>query len=257
MLREARDARGLEVAEVARALRLPSRTIAALEADDLSALPAPIFVRGYLGAYAKLLGHPADEFLAAYARIAGDPEPPPLTISHGTGDEVHSRSGRVALVSWLVGLAAVAMVVMWWYARPAPEPADTTATLSLEPPANREATHEPPVESAAPSVVVQDEPLRAVEPSPPVADPVPEIEVRLEFEQDSWAEVTDAAARRLYFDLARTGETVTVEGRPPLTVFLGNSPGVRVFVEGERFDQSAFNRRGNVARFQVEAESGR
>lgn len=259
-LREAREARGLQVQAVAHTLRLSPRTIAALEADDFAALPAPIFVKGYLNAYCKLLGEPADAYLEAYARVAGDPEPPPLVISHGTGDEVHGRSGRVTLVSWLVGLAAIAMVVLWWIARPPPPPPEPL-TIELQPqsaaepqPVTRDqpARQDPAGQEPAPSddAVPADDVTLA----PPVAYSDALVRTRLVFEQESWAEVTDADAQRLYFDLARAGSEITVEGRPPLTVFLGNAPGVRVFVDGARFDHTPFTRRGNVARFRVGVE---
>ncbi len=256
MLRDAREARGLEVQAVARTLHLHPRTIAALEADDFAALPAPIFVRGYLNAYCKLLGEPADEYLDAYSRAAGDPEPPPLVVSRGTGDEVHGRSGRVTLVSWLIGLAALGMVVLWWVARPPPSPPDVQVAEGLpapvveaEPqptPASVDETVQPEQGQDRVSVSTEDVTL-----APPVGFNEGLVRMRLEFEQESWAEVTDADAQRLYFDLARAGSSVTVEGRPPLTVFLGNAPGVRVFVDDERFDHGPFTRRGNVARFRV------
>lgn len=253
MLRAAREARGLEVQAVARTLHLNPRTITALEADDFAALPAPIFVRGYLNAYCKLLGEPADGYLEAYSRAAGDPEPPPLVISHGTGDEVHGRSSRVTLVSWLVGLAAVAMVLLWWIARPAP-PAPEPQVVEFSPEPEPVTVSEPEPESRPSTTGEQERAAVSTEDvtlAPPVEFNEGIVSMRLEFEQESWAEVIDADAQRLYFDLARAGSEVTVEGRPPLTVFLGNAPGVRVFVDGERFDQSPFTRRGNVARFQV------
>ncbi|WP_341648617.1 helix-turn-helix transcriptional regulator [Thauera humireducens] len=55
-LRAAREARGESVAEVAFALKLNPRQIAALEADDFAALPGTAFVRGFLRNYARYVG---------------------------------------------------------------------------------------------------------------------------------------------------------------------------------------------------------
>lgn len=55
VLAAARDAVGVTRREVAEALNLPLRTIEAIENDDEARLPAKVFARGYIRAYAKLL----------------------------------------------------------------------------------------------------------------------------------------------------------------------------------------------------------
>src|SRR5262245_24588730 len=52
-LKRERELRQISVAEVAQTTRIPTRIIAQLEDDELDALPADIFVRGYLRAYAR------------------------------------------------------------------------------------------------------------------------------------------------------------------------------------------------------------
>ncbi len=55
-LAAARESRGMSVAEVAERLKLSPRQIEALEAEDWSSLPDPVFVRGFVRNYAKLVG---------------------------------------------------------------------------------------------------------------------------------------------------------------------------------------------------------
>src|SRR3546814_19980080 len=57
-LRAAREAAGLSVAEVASRLKTPSRFIEALEAEEWDRIGAPVFVRGQLRSYSRLLGLP-------------------------------------------------------------------------------------------------------------------------------------------------------------------------------------------------------
>ncbi|MFS2053598.1 helix-turn-helix domain-containing protein, partial [Variovorax sp. CT11-76] len=45
MLREAREAHGLHIEMVAAALKVPAQKLLALEADDIAALPDPVFAR--------------------------------------------------------------------------------------------------------------------------------------------------------------------------------------------------------------------
>lgn len=239
-LREAREARGLSVGEVAGALRLNEGVIRALEADAFESLAEPIFVKGYLNAYCKLVGLPADECIAEYERAAGRPMPPPLTARRSTGEHLASASPPVMLVTWLVAAAAVVMVVLWWLARPEPPPAPVEERAPVSVP-------EPIAEPAwAPRVVDTAPPPEAPE---PVADVV---RARFMFADESWTEVIDADGRRLLFDLVPAGREIEVEGRPPLQVFLGNAPGVRIAVDGQPFDHARYTRAGNVARFELD-----
>jgi cytoskeleton protein RodZ len=78
-LAAAREARGLDIGTVARELKLDAAMVRALEADDRAALPAPIFVQGYLRSYARLLDLHVEELIARYTQTTG--APPPLTVT--------------------------------------------------------------------------------------------------------------------------------------------------------------------------------
>lgn len=78
-LATARKALGLDIETVARELKLDAAMVRALEADDRAALPAPIFVQGYLRSYARLLDLPVEQLLARYTQTSGTP--PPLTVT--------------------------------------------------------------------------------------------------------------------------------------------------------------------------------
>ena len=68
----------LDIGVVANELNLDANIIVAIENDDTAALPAAIFVKGYLRNYARLVGLPEDEMVSDYAAQTG--EPPPLTV---------------------------------------------------------------------------------------------------------------------------------------------------------------------------------
>jgi cytoskeleton protein RodZ len=75
-LAAARNELELDIRVVANELHLDVSTIEALEADDTAALPAAIFVKGYLRSYARLVNLPEDEIVGTYSAQTG--EPPPL-----------------------------------------------------------------------------------------------------------------------------------------------------------------------------------
>ena len=55
-LRKAREAAGLSREDVAARLKMPARVVQSLEEEDWSRLGAPVFVRGQLRSYSRLLG---------------------------------------------------------------------------------------------------------------------------------------------------------------------------------------------------------
>ena len=55
-LRAAREAAGLSVDDVASRLHMPARVVRSLEIEDWSRLGAPVFVRGQVRSYSRLLG---------------------------------------------------------------------------------------------------------------------------------------------------------------------------------------------------------
>jgi cytoskeleton protein RodZ len=76
-LREAREAKGLDVAAAAEALKIRRVLLLALEDCRFEELPEPALARGYLRRYAQLLGlDPAPLLLMYPSKVAG---PPPVT----------------------------------------------------------------------------------------------------------------------------------------------------------------------------------
>jgi len=65
-LREAREAHGISVDEVAHELHLSREVVLALEEGDYEALGAPVFVRGHLRSYARLVGLSEEKIVDGY-----------------------------------------------------------------------------------------------------------------------------------------------------------------------------------------------
>jgi cytoskeleton protein RodZ len=75
-LRSVRQAKQGSLEEMARATRVSTYQLEALESDRFSELPAPVFVKGFIRAYCHFLGEPADEALGRYRdRIGERPAP--------------------------------------------------------------------------------------------------------------------------------------------------------------------------------------
>lgn len=113
-LRQARERCRLSVASIADTLHLEPRVIEALEADDYSRLPPIIYVRGYLGAYARLVNLPVADVLQSFERVGLEERSRPLTCEvSGTGGR-HGMAGAFAGSSWLLTAAFAAVLISGW-----------------------------------------------------------------------------------------------------------------------------------------------
>jgi len=72
----------------------------------------------------------------------------------------------------------------------------------------------------------------------------------LQFNQESWVEISDAN-RRLLFGLQHKGNRRELTGEPPFNLLIGNARGVDLTVNDEPFDVPAARVRGKVARFKI------
>jgi len=111
-LRQLREARGVSLDEIARATRVNSSYLHALEADDHGELPASVFTRGFIRAYCQTLGEPPDQALALYAgrgeavAAASAPSAPvmprPVSAPTRTASEPTPRNRGPVLASFIL-----------------------------------------------------------------------------------------------------------------------------------------------------------
>jgi cytoskeleton protein RodZ len=99
---------------VAGKLHLRVRVIELIEADDYQSLPEPVFIKGYLRAYAKLLGVPSDPLLTIFHQLYQ-----PSRVSDKTLWQSRRETHRAEhAVRWITSFFAVLVlmaVAMWWY----------------------------------------------------------------------------------------------------------------------------------------------
>jgi cytoskeleton protein RodZ len=94
-LARTRASYGAEPHAMARQLGLNPTIILALEADDFARLGPPIFVRGYLSLYARLLDLPEAAVLERYREQSdASREPPPLKVMHSQDRQTRVRDLR-------------------------------------------------------------------------------------------------------------------------------------------------------------------
>ncbi len=115
-LKERREEQKLTIHDVSAQMHLEPRVIEALESDDYSSLPAPLYVRGYLRGYAKVLKIDADTLLEQFesAPTADTPEIVP-EVKHPT--QTSSSDKPVRFLTYAITLTLVILLVIWWQSK--------------------------------------------------------------------------------------------------------------------------------------------
>lgn len=108
LLRAARDRAGLTVDEVAETTNIPRHHIAALESDDVDALPEEPFTRGFIRIYSRVLGVASEPVLAAYVRALGYKE-----STHMLPNSGWSRIRRFMAGFTLFGVLIIVLTVVF------------------------------------------------------------------------------------------------------------------------------------------------
>lgn len=243
-LRQAREASGLELPEIARTLHIPVRVLEALEAEDWARVGAPVFLRGQLRSYARHLGI-ADAVRTTQTMTAiATPELTPRSYTPPMRRFAEQAARRAVYVV----ITAAIMVPVWMASRQYIRPVAGQAT-PLDAPATVPAARDPASAS---------EPAGERERTPMVASlaPLPRPQapaLALQFDGESWVEIVGADGSTLEAGLLRAGERRQYAAGEVARVKLGNASAVRVETEGRIQDMAPYLR-ANVARFTVSSD---
>ncbi|MBI5971318.1 MAG: DUF4115 domain-containing protein [Deltaproteobacteria bacterium] len=105
-----RALRGVNIQKIFEVTRAPLKYLEAIEADDLEALPSPIFVKGYIRAYCKYLGLDANDAILRYEIFLKEKTEKPAE----TPDQFESNASKriSAVPANAVKAAAIAAVAL-------------------------------------------------------------------------------------------------------------------------------------------------
>jgi transcriptional regulator with XRE-family HTH domain len=208
----ARKASGLSLEDVARRTRIPATRLRALEAGMYELLPAPIFSRGFVRAYAAEVGLNPDELVHQYDAERPSAVPEPQTPAPGAALD----DGGGAWSSWkgaaLLAAGVAAVVFLIWSGRdPAGEALESPPSLQTGGPAS------------AP---------RAVATTGHAAEPRPEgVSVALSADRVCWV-TASADGQRVMYRLMQPGEKVALEGRDTVLLRAGDAGALTISVNG-------------------------
>ena len=189
-LRETRQRRGLSLGEIESATRIRKKYLEALEAEDFEALPAPVYVKGFLRTYARYLGLDPLPLLALYPdnvksvvlettpRIAK----PPL-FSLGTG----------FVASFILILVGGGLAYLFWQGSAASSPQYEPTPTAIEAPVST------PTTTTNPVLGISSTPTRTPVPTPvgPTSTPTPTVTTPKEVDVPSFAGMKYAEAEKM------------------------------------------------------------
>jgi cytoskeleton protein RodZ len=259
-LTAARESCGFSIAEVARQLRLSPLQVEAMESGDYQRLPGPVFARGFIRNYARLVKLDPEVLLASaeqrlHPAVQEEPEfPHSFDIPFPTGREIKWRKYGIAAAVVLVLL--VPMVILDFYRedtteltaksgpvkQPQPQVVEReqAAIASAVPQiaAAREVVIEPALTKNATALSEKSAAETSALPANAAAMERKSGEhlLKLTFDMQSCVEIHDRTGRRIFSRLNAAGTEQAVSGEPPLTLVVGNARGVRLTHNGQPVD---------------------
>lgn len=259
-LRDAREAAGLSVDDVAGKLRMPAHVVRSLEQEEWQRLGAPVFVRGQLRSYARLL-HVDLEPLLQQAAIA--PIEPVKLVSHThtpRARRILESTARKAMYVVITGVFAVPV----WYATRSHLDGKAPSTVSLDSMPEAPGTGTPANAATQPASAPREQPAPYIASMTPVPRATPEVEtpavsaassgsLSLSFSGDSWVQILAPDGSAVEKALVRAGERRSYSPGQVGRIVLGNASAVEVQQGGSIVDVKPFQR-ANVARFAVSSD---
>jgi cytoskeleton protein RodZ len=228
-LRRERLIREVSLDEISASTKISIRLLTALESSDVKKLPAPVFTRGFIRAYSKHLGLDPDEMVNAYiADVAPDRDRDKGSSKRrGLKSLFRGRRGTAgAIVICVTGV----LLLLGLIVRPERPP---VAAAHARPVAS--VSFKNVAVSPGPAPSIQDEAPAVAAAAAPAPTATAGVSMILEFEQDSWTEVS-ADGARVFSGLIRRGSKHQFDAREGFRLTLGNAGGVRVTVDGRAME---------------------
>ena len=113
-LKAERIEQGLSIEDVAMRMHLSVGILESIEENNFDDITAPIFVKGYLRAYARIVSLDEDEMIQQYLNYYSD-EDPPISSTSNLAPEISSDDARIKWATSLVVTGLLALLAVWWW----------------------------------------------------------------------------------------------------------------------------------------------
>jgi cytoskeleton protein RodZ len=249
LLRQAREHAGLSLQEVGSQLKMPVRVVQALEEENWQVLGAPVFLRGQLRSYAKLLKVDIEPYLE---RVDLQGVRPAELVSRSHTPRYQRVLESVARRAVYVVITAAIAVPVWVATQSHLKGSDqTTASLDVVPASAV-------LDGQSASVDKPSASVANTQAAPYVASltPLPRNGTNglsLRMIGDSWVQIDAPGGANLEYGLLKAGEERSFRSGEVGRVVLGNAAAVEVQQAGSTVDLTPY-KRANIARFAVSSD---
>jgi cytoskeleton protein RodZ len=113
-LQAARIQQGLSIDDVASRMHLSVNILKSIENNSFDDITAPIFVKGYLRAYARIVALDEEELINQYGEFYSH-EDPPISTTSNMAPELSVADVRIKWMTYLVILGLAALLAAWWW----------------------------------------------------------------------------------------------------------------------------------------------
>jgi cytoskeletal protein RodZ len=153
-LREAREAQGLSIEDIAAQTRIPTRHLASLEAGDWDKLPAPTYSVGFAKNYAGALGLDRNEIGDQLRAEMGGTRPPTIYPEIYEAADPARTMPKGLVIGALALLALVVLTLTWLNSRSLAPDEPVAETENIAAPAENVVAPAPPPPAADGPVVL-------------------------------------------------------------------------------------------------------
>jgi cytoskeletal protein RodZ len=215
-LAEARRQRGLTITQVSQQTRIRETIIRGIEQGDFSSCGGDFYARGHIRSIATVVGVDPVPLVREYDEEHGPPGGMRAAeiFEPATPIKIHEPRpfglGKIVIVALLavIGFATYHLVST------SGTHSSATQTANLRPVVKPKPTVTPTVRPTA-------------NPGPPVAV------IKLTASQDCWVGLTNASGKQLYQGIVPAGHSMTWRERDPVSMTVGNPPGISLTVNGK------------------------
>ena len=290
LIRQARQQRGLDLAQLSEKTRLTEHVLDAVERNDFDTMGEPVYARGYYRKCAEALSLNSVALVEAYEQHSGTVSPVP-TIDQRPSIAYREGPGKVALgIAVLLIVVVFAACAVWLWnqeqqriaiapelspqpsaqVQPSPLPSSEPTVLAESASETQQATQPGgQTKQFAADTASAQAALKVIAPKStqaPAATPKPQAQaeisrgtalLRLEISGgDAWVDIRDRDGAKLLYKLLKAGNVREVQGDTPFRVSLGRADHVVLALNGQAIDISNQLEPGLTAKFLMDA-SGR